>query len=119
MPNGKICYVEIPATSVEVSAAFYEKVFAWEIRTRGDGERAFNDTTGQVSGTWVLGREPNSTPGMITYVMVDDIQATLDRIASAGGRVATPRTSLDHGDAFATFLDPAGNLMGLYQEPRS
>jgi predicted enzyme related to lactoylglutathione lyase len=25
--NGKICYVEIPATDVEASAAFYEAVF--------------------------------------------------------------------------------------------
>jgi predicted enzyme related to lactoylglutathione lyase len=50
--------------------------------------------------------------------MVDDIQATLDKITSAGGSVATPRTSQGHGEAYATFLDPAGNLMGLYQEPR-
>ena len=118
MPNGKICYLEIPATSVELSASFYQKVFAWEIRTRGDGERAFNDTTGQVSGTWVLGRAPTSTPGMITYVRVDDIDATLAKITAAGGKVATPRTSLGRGDSYATFLDPAGNLMGLYQEPR-
>jgi hypothetical protein len=37
--NGKLCYVEIPATDVAASAAFYAGVFGWTIRTRGDGHR--------------------------------------------------------------------------------
>ena len=27
--HGKICYVQIPATDIERSAAFYEQVFGW------------------------------------------------------------------------------------------
>ncbi len=58
MPNahGKICYVEIPATNIQESADFYAKVFGWQIKKRGDGSTAFDDPTGGVSGTWVLGR---------------------------------------------------------------
>src|SRR5580700_6875917 len=41
--NGKICYVEIPAESVDISAAFYERVFDWTIRTRADGSVSFDD----------------------------------------------------------------------------
>ena len=119
MPDGKICYLEIPATDVELSAAFYSQVFGWKSRLRGDGHRAFDDTTGAVSGSWVLGRPPSREPGILAYVMVDRIEATLSKLASAGGRVATPLTPLGRGgEAFATFLDPAGNLLGLYQEPR-
>ena len=33
--NGKICYVEMPATDIERSAAFYRAVFGWTIRIRG------------------------------------------------------------------------------------
>ena len=51
--NGKICYVEMPANDVQRSAEFYEKVFGWKIRTRGDGATAFDDGVGEVSGTWV------------------------------------------------------------------
>ena len=29
--NGKICYVEMPATDIERSAAFYRAVFGWTI----------------------------------------------------------------------------------------
>ena len=35
--NGKICYIEIPAVDVQRSARFYEQVFGWRIRQRGDG----------------------------------------------------------------------------------
>lgn len=120
MPNGKICYVEIPATDAETSADFYANVFGWKIRVRGDGQRAFDDATGAVSGSWVLRRPPSSEPGILTYVMVDSIEATLAKVSAAGGQVATPLTPLSAGgDAFATFMDPAGNLLGRYQEPRS
>jgi hypothetical protein len=32
--NGKICYLEMPATDVAKSAEFYSKVFGWNIRKR-------------------------------------------------------------------------------------
>ena len=119
MPEGKICYVEIPATDAEVAAAFYSKVFGWNTRLRGDGHRAFDDTTGAVSGSWVAGRPPAREPGLLMYVMVDRIEATLAQVSAAGGRVVTPLTPLGGGgEAFATFLDPTGNLLGLYQERR-
>jgi len=44
--NGKICYLEIPAADVQSSAKFYEQVFGWRLRERGDGELAFDDATG-------------------------------------------------------------------------
>ena len=56
LANGKICYIEMPAMDARRSATFYEKVFGWAIRRRGDGSIAFDDTTGDVSGTWVNGR---------------------------------------------------------------
>jgi predicted enzyme related to lactoylglutathione lyase len=49
---GKISYIQIPALDVDRSAAFYETVFGWNIRRRGDGEVAFDDTVGEVSGNW-------------------------------------------------------------------
>ena len=120
MPDGKLCYIEIPSRDIDVSAAFYTTVFGWKVRVRGDGQRAFDDTTGAVSGTWVVNRPPSREPGMLVYIMVDDMDATLRKLAEAGGRVVMPKTAINPtaGDAFATFLDPAGNLLGLYQEPK-
>ncbi len=117
MPHGKICYVEIPATNVEASAAFYAAVFGWKIRQRGDGARAFDDESGYVSGAWVLGRSPARDAGMLTYVMVDSVDASLLKVAAEGGEAVTPRTDIGAGTAYGTFRDPAGNLVGLYEEP--
>jgi len=114
--NGKICYVEIPATDVEASAAFYEAVFGWRLRKRGDGATAFDDTIGEVSGTWVTGRPPASDPGLLLYVMVDDAEATVEAIVAHGGEVVQPIGG-DAPEITARFRDPGGNVIGIYQEP--
>lgn len=116
LANGKICYVEIPAGDVARSAEFYQKVFGWQIKKRGDGATAFDDTTGQVSGAWVLCRPPAATPGLMIYVMVDSVATTIDSIIAHGGELVQP-VGADAPEITARFRDPAGNVLGLYQEP--
>jgi predicted enzyme related to lactoylglutathione lyase len=116
LANGKICYIEMPSTDVARSADFYRLVFGWSIRQRGDGHSAFDDTTGQVSGTWVLGRPPSSKPGLLVYVMVDSVAATLEAIVANGGEIVQP-IGADAPEITARFRDPAGNVIGLYQQP--
>lgn len=113
--NGKICYVEMPAEDIQRSAAFYEKVFGWRIRRRGDGSIAFDDGVGEVSGTWVTGRPP-ATPGLLIYIMVDNVAATIDSLVAQGGELVQP-IGADAPEITARFRDPAGNVVGLYQQP--
>ena len=49
--------------------------------------------------------------------MVDSVAETLAAIVAAGGEVVTPLTPQGPGEAFATFRDPAGNVLGLGQQP--
>jgi len=114
---GKICYIQIPALDVERSASFYERVFGWNIRRRDGGEVAFDDTVGEVSGTWVTGRPPAQEPGLLVYVLVESVERTLEKIRDEGGEVVTPLTPQGKGEAFATFRDPAGNVLGVGQQP--
>lgn len=115
--NGKICYLEIPATDIEQSAGFYSGVFGWQTRKRGDGATAFDDTVNQVSGAWVLGRAPYSDPpGILVYIMVDDAQETVIKIEQNGGQIVQP-IGVDHPEITARFKDPAGNMFGIYQQP--
>ena len=113
--NGKICYLEIPATDIARSAAFYQKVFGWALRRRGDGSTAFDDTTGQVSGTWKQGR-PVPDPGVLIYIMVDSAAAVCDAVVANGGEIVQP-IGADAPEITARFRDPAGNVFGLYQPP--
>jgi predicted enzyme related to lactoylglutathione lyase len=114
--NGKICYVEMPARDIERSSEFYKQVFGWRTRRRGDGSIAFDDTTGEVSGTWVLGRPPAGEPGLLIYIMVDSVAATIDLILANKGEIVQP-IGVDAPEITARFRDPAGNVLGLYQQP--
>jgi predicted enzyme related to lactoylglutathione lyase len=116
MSNGKICYLEIPANDIARSVAFYQAVFGWKTRTRGDGSIAFDDGVGEVSGTWVKGRVPYSgEPGILVYIMVDSASATLDSVRANGGELVQP-IGVDAPEITARFRDPAGNVFGLYQQ---
>jgi predicted enzyme related to lactoylglutathione lyase len=114
--NGKICYIEIPATDIARSAEFYTRSFGWKTRQRGNGSTAFDDATGQVSGTWILGRPAAAAPGLLIYIMVDSVAATVEAIVANGGVIVQP-IGADAPEITARFRDPAGNLLGLYQEP--
>lgn len=116
MRSGKICYVEIPATDIAVSAKFYQEAFGWETRRRGDGATAFDDTVSQVSGTWVLGRPPASELGLLVYIMTADAAKASETIVAAGGEIVRP-VDPSATQVHFIFRDPAGNLLGVYQEP--
>ncbi len=116
LAHGKICYVEIPAVDVQRSARFYQQLFGWSVRRRDDGSNAFDDSVGEVSGTWVTGRPPQSEPGLLLSVMVDSVAATVDLATAEGGEIVQP-IGAEAPEITAHVRDPAGNVIGLYQEP--
>lgn len=114
--TGKICYVEIPTNDIERSAEFYRRAFGWHIRKRGDGAIAFDDTVNEVSGTWVHGRPIAAEAGLMVYIMVARAAGAVEAIIAAGGQIVHP-VDPKAREVVATFRDPAGNLMGIYQQP--
>ena len=114
--NGKICYLEIPTADIPRSVSFYQAVFGWQIRRRGDGATAFDDGVGEVSGAWVTGRTAATEPGLLIYIMVDSVAAAVDAVIANGGKIVQP-IGMDSPEITARFSDPAGNVLGLYQEP--
>lgn len=115
LKTGKICYVELPAIDVARSAQFYQSAFGWNIRKRGDGATSFDDTVNQVSGTWVVGRPPTGSPGILIYVMVADAAKAVGAVIAAGGEIVRP-VDPNSNEVFAHFRDPAGNVLGIYQQ---
>ena len=118
LPRHRLCDLEVPATDVRQSAAFHEKVFGWNIWHRGSAHPSFDDATGDVSGSFATGRQISPEPDLLPYIWVESIDAALNRAAVDGGVVAEGPHPDSPGSAcwIATFRDPAGNLMGLYQE---
>jgi predicted enzyme related to lactoylglutathione lyase/uncharacterized glyoxalase superfamily protein PhnB len=117
LPRPRLCYMEVPAVDVHESASFFEKIFGWDIRHRDTNRPSFDDASG-VSGAWVTGRPISREPGLLPYIWVDDIEAMLRKVTENGGAVVESSHPDHPGSAshIATFRDPAGNLIGLYQE---
>ena len=112
--HGHVSYLEIPAADVEQSAAFYEAVFGWRVDRRGDGRASFDDGTGGVIGRWVPGLASSVETGIVPYIYVDRIDDIVQRITVYGGNLVKPPYA--EGELWvATFRDPAGNLLGIWQ----
>jgi predicted enzyme related to lactoylglutathione lyase/uncharacterized glyoxalase superfamily protein PhnB len=117
-PRPRFCYVEIPAIDATISARFYESVFGWTIRDRDSTRPKFDDAAGNISGAWVIGREAALEPGLLPYIWVDDLRASMALVTARGGEmVQEPDPDTPGGNCWiGTFRDPAGNVIGLYQE---
>lgn len=113
--NGKICYIELPAKNINDSSSFYRNVFGWHIRTRTNGSIAFDDSVGEVSGSFRTDREPFTQLGILIHIMVFDIEATIKLVEENGGKI-TQQVGMDLPEITARFSDPAGNILGLYQQ---
>jgi predicted enzyme related to lactoylglutathione lyase len=114
--HGKICYVLIPAGDIKASAAFYEKVFGWKIRTRDDGRVSFDDGIGEVSGMWMPGAKP--IDASFLYIMTDDAIRTCESITREGGTI-TQQPDPHAREVIAQFRDPAGNVFGIYEHRKT
>jgi len=114
MPN-RFNWVEIRVRDLEKAKKFYGSLFDWKISGKENKDYAYwlIDTGEKPNGG--MWRFPEGKPlGIIVYILVDDIDKTLEEIVKLGGRVVVPK-SKENGNAMATFADPDGNLLGLYQ----
>jgi uncharacterized protein len=110
---GGVSYLRIPADDVRGAAAFYEAVFGWRVDV-ARAEPSFEDGTGHVIGHFVPDLAIAGEAGVRPYVFVEDVDEALERVVARGGAVMTP--PYPEGDLWvATFRDPAGNVIGVWQ----
>jgi len=115
--DGGISYIQIPAQDPAAAARFYAAAFAWQVSGPPRAPR-FEDGTGHVIGKFVPGRSAPGDDGVRPFVYVDNLDATLARIAANGGEMVTD--PYPEGDLrVAVFRDPEGNAVGVWQhDPR-
>jgi predicted enzyme related to lactoylglutathione lyase len=115
---GGVSYLRIPATDPPASAAFYAAVLGWTVRT-DRADPSFEDGTGHVIGHFVSDLGVAGDAGVRPYVYVEQVDAALAAVAEHGGEVVTPPYAEGHLWV-ATFRDPAGNVIGVWQQgPRT
>ncbi|HEV2241290.1 MAG TPA: VOC family protein [Streptosporangiaceae bacterium] len=111
---GGVSYLRIPARDAAQSAEFYRAVFGWRLRGRPDAP-SFSDGTGHVIGHWRTDLPVAGEAGVLPYVYVTSLDDTLRAAADRGAELVTP-PYLEGTLSIATIRDPAGNVVGVWQD---
>jgi uncharacterized protein len=113
--NGGLTYLEIPAVDPGRSASFYEQVLGWRIDRSDPSHFKFLDQTGHLLGRWLTGRAISRKPGLLPFIYVDRIEEAVSQVVPNGGEIV--KAPYTEGNLLvAAIRDPAGNMIGLWQE---
>jgi PhnB protein len=105
--RGQLCYLQIPADDIEISARFYERVFGWGVDPPDTGFEAPG-----LIGQWVTDRPVATEAGPVGWISVPDVLQTLGQAQEAGA-IVRDEPMPDGPRLLASFLDPAGNMVGI------
>jgi uncharacterized protein len=108
-----VSYLRIPAEDPHETAAFYRSIFGWKVDMDRE-DPSFEDGTGHVIGHFRADDPVAGEAGVRPYIYVEDVDETLKKVAANGGSMVTYPYA--EGDLWvATFRDPAGNVVGVWQ----
>jgi uncharacterized protein len=113
--GNKIVHAEVVGRDGAKLQNFYGELFDWKQNTDLPGGYAMTDSaeSGIVLGT---GPAPDGGAGWVTfYVSVPDVEATLARAESLGGRIVMPKFSPAPDTFLGMFADPEGHVVGVSQ----
>jgi predicted enzyme related to lactoylglutathione lyase len=124
-----VVHFEIPADDNQRANTFYQSAFGWTltpmqemdytiaITTPSDEQTGMPSAPGAINGALFPRTENLKTP--IITIDVEDVDAALGQIESAGGSVAQAKDAVPGMGYYAYFKDSEGNLMGLWQTDSS
>ncbi len=118
----RVVHFEIPLNDPEKGAAFYEKIFGWEI-TKWDGSAPYwLVSTGDPAQPGINGgllKKQDPQQPVVNTIEVQSVDDTLNAIVKAGGSVALPKMPIPGVGWLAYFKDPEGNISGIMQNDKS
>lgn len=115
-----VVHFEIGCKDLEKTRRFYGELLGWEYapgspnmamiaNIGGHAEKRTDGIGGHIN---CLGHPPHQY--VTIYAMVDDIEATLDKVNRLGGKTLIPKQEVPGMGWFAWFMDPEGNGIGLW-----
>lgn len=114
--TGKINYVEIPSRDIEATKAFFTSAFGWSFVDYGPKYVAI-ENAGLDGGFFKSDKVVSTDNGSVLVVLYSsDLEATLENVRSAGGKVVQDIFSFPGGRRFH-FSDPTGNEYAVWSEP--
>jgi predicted enzyme related to lactoylglutathione lyase len=112
MTHHHINYVELSATDIPATKAFYAKAFGWTFTDWGEGYASFENSG--LSGGFAKA-DRNTTGGPLVILYSSALEETQKTVESAGGRIAKPIFSFPGGRRFH-FLDPNNNELAVWSD---
>lgn len=113
-PHNSISYIELPLTDVAATKRFYGDVFGWEFQDWGPNYISFSGAA--VAGGFNGETHPSTEgKGVLVVLYSKDIEATVQAIKDAGGRISKPIFDFPGGKRFH-FVDPNGSELAVWSE---
>jgi uncharacterized protein len=111
-PENHIDYIELPASDIAKTKAFYGSVFGWTFTDYGPDYTSFHD--GRMAGGFTK-ESPAPGKGILLVIYSTDLDAAQQRIKTAGGRIVKDTFAFPGGRRFH-FSDPNGNELAVWSE---
>ena len=115
--HNAINWFEIPVADIDRATAFYSTIFDTELNKLDTDEimSVFPYQDGVGGALVKSATHVPTTEGAVLYLNGgDDLSSVLNRVDSAGGQVAMPKTSIGEIGFIAFFVDTEGNKVGLH-----
>jgi predicted enzyme related to lactoylglutathione lyase len=110
--DGKINYIEFPATAMGDTKAFYSAAFGWSFTDYGPDYAAF-EGEGTDGGFNADPEEVRQKPLVVLYA--HDLEAMEAKVTASGGTITREIRSFPGGRRFH-FQDPSGNELAVWSE---
>jgi predicted enzyme related to lactoylglutathione lyase len=119
--HGRFVWFDLMTTEPSGAESFYGQLIGWQTRI-WEGE-TFSYTM-WANGDATLGgvvelpeeaRAAGAPPHWLSYVAVDDVDATAARVEELGGSVLHPPTDIPSVGRFAVIRDPQGATLAVYR----
>ena len=108
--DGKLDYLELPATDLAQIKDFYTKAFGWTFVDYGPTYAAFDQG---LDGGFDADAERTKTPLPVLYA--HDLEAMQAKVEAAGGAITHAIFAFPGGRRFH-FRDPSGNDLAVWSE---
>jgi predicted enzyme related to lactoylglutathione lyase len=112
-------YVELKTADLGRAKDFYGSLFGWQINDVHESPRQpyAMIRVGDGTGGGMMHQPAADGPSQWTpYVAVADIRAATEQARALGADVLTEPTEMKHAGWLAIIRDPAGAVLGLWQE---
>jgi uncharacterized protein len=128
--SGEVGHFEIPADNTERACKFYASTFGWKLNqvpgmdytmvsTGPVDDKGMPKEPGFIGGG--IGKRGGHLAHPVVTIIVDEITDAEKKIEKNGGKILQRKQAIGDGTMgwTAYFKDSEGNIVGLYQWPKS